>query len=103
MSRAAIKLTPAEIQSGLDRQRAAEGLIEQLPKNHDGRNTWLMNFGVKEEAVALRAKGSWPFDTEYKAIRPHVHMAGDRAGKTIDECAECGCDIRHPIHSGVRR
>lgn len=43
-----IKLTPAEIQSGLDRVRWAEGLIRQLPETHDGRNSWLMNYGQKE-------------------------------------------------------
>lgn len=40
-----IELTPAEIQSGLDRVRFAEGLIRQLPEDHDGRNTWLLNYG----------------------------------------------------------
>lgn len=49
-----IKLSKHEIQSGLSRVRAAEGLILQLPKDHDGRNTWLMNYGVREEAVAIR-------------------------------------------------
>jgi hypothetical protein len=43
-----IELTPAEIQSGLDRVRYAEMLIKQLPADHDGRNTWLMNYGSKE-------------------------------------------------------
>lgn len=49
-----IKLSKCEIQSGLSRVRSAEGLILQLPKDHDGRNTWLMNYGVREEAVAIR-------------------------------------------------
>lgn len=44
-----IKLTPAEIQSGLDRVRWAEGLILQLPENHDGRNSWLLNYGTDKE------------------------------------------------------
>jgi hypothetical protein len=55
MSREAIKLTPAERQSGLDRQRHAELLILQLPTDHDGRNTWLLNYGVGREAAMLRA------------------------------------------------
>lgn len=55
MKRRAIFLTKAEIQSGLDRQRAAENLILQIPKPHDGRNTWLMNYGIGEEAKTLRA------------------------------------------------
>lgn len=40
-----IELTPYEIQSGLDRVYYAELLIRQLPENHDGRNTWLLNYG----------------------------------------------------------
>lgn len=40
-----IQLTPAEIQSGVDRVQWAKGLIEQLPTDHDGRNSWLMNYG----------------------------------------------------------
>ncbi len=39
-----IKLKPNEIQSGLDRVRWAELLIQQLPENHDGRNSWLLNY-----------------------------------------------------------
>jgi len=40
-----IQLTEAEIRSGVDRVRWAEGLIRQLPANHDGRNSWLLNSG----------------------------------------------------------
>jgi hypothetical protein len=49
-----IKLSKHEIQSNLNRVKAAEGLIEQLPETHDGRNTWLMNYGVRETAQAIR-------------------------------------------------
>jgi len=41
-----IALTPAEIQSGSDRVKWAEGLIRQLPVDHDGRNSWLLNYGA---------------------------------------------------------
>lgn len=41
-----IQLTPAEIQSGLDRVRWAEGLIRQLPETHEGRNSWLLNYAA---------------------------------------------------------
>jgi len=51
---AIIYLTPDEIQSGFSRQRAAEGLIKQLPKDHDGRNTWLLNYGKGKEAQMFR-------------------------------------------------
>ena len=49
-----IKLTGAEIQSGSDRQKHAEGLITQLPKDHDGRNTWLLNYGRNPESDQKR-------------------------------------------------
>jgi len=55
-----ILLTKAEIQSGYDRQKAAEGLILQLPEDHDVRNTWLLQYGVREEARALRANHPKP-------------------------------------------
>ena len=38
-----ITLSPSEIQSGHDRVYWAEGLIRQLPEEHDGRNSWLLN------------------------------------------------------------
>lgn len=42
-----IVLTPQEVQSGLDRVKWAEGLISQLPLDHDGRNSWLRNYAQK--------------------------------------------------------
>jgi hypothetical protein len=51
----AIHLSPAEIQSGHDRVRWAEGLILQLPQTHDGRNSWLLNYGTGAESDAIRA------------------------------------------------
>jgi hypothetical protein len=49
-----IKLTEHELQSNANRQKHAEGLISQLPKDHNGRNTWLLNYGTGEEAVKMR-------------------------------------------------
>lgn len=49
-----IYFTINEIQSGLNRQKHAENLIIQLPEDHDGRNTWLLNYGEGEEAKKLR-------------------------------------------------
>lgn len=43
-----IQLTSAEVQSGFDRVKWAEGLIRQLPESHEGRNSWLLNFGTEE-------------------------------------------------------
>jgi hypothetical protein len=48
--------TKAETQSGLSRVRYAEGLISQLPGDHDGRNTWLLNYGTSDEAKEMRRK-----------------------------------------------
>lgn len=50
------KLTGVEISSKLNRYDIAEGLILQLPIDHDGRNTWLLNYGKGDEAIALRVK-----------------------------------------------
>lgn len=50
----AIILTSDEVQSKQSRVNWAEGLILQLPKEHDGRNSWLLNYGVCAEAVTLR-------------------------------------------------
>lgn len=49
-----IKFNRAELQSGFDRVRFAEALVLQLPNHHAGRNTWLLNYGLSEEAKALR-------------------------------------------------
>jgi hypothetical protein len=44
------------------------------------------------------------YDSVQKALivaedRNHTHAAGTMVGKPIDECAICGHDIRHEIHS----
>ncbi len=39
----------AEQQSGYSRLEWAEDLIKQLPETHDGRNSWLLNYGSKPE------------------------------------------------------
>lgn len=48
-AKGSIVLTPAELTSGLDRVRWAEGLIKQLPEKHEGRNSWLLNYGTKKD------------------------------------------------------
>ena len=47
--------TVAELQSNHDRVDWAENLIRQLPEDHEGRNSWLLNYGTSEEAKTLRA------------------------------------------------
>lgn len=32
----------------------AEGLIRQLPKDHEGRNSWLLNHGESEESFEIK-------------------------------------------------
>lgn len=49
-----IILDAAEIQSGLSRVKRAEGLIEQLPPDHDGRNSWLLNYGTGAAAQRIK-------------------------------------------------
>ena len=46
---AVIELTEAERQSRLDRVRWAESLIRQLPEDHEGRNSWLLNWAIPDE------------------------------------------------------
>lgn len=64
---ASIRLTRAEAESGLDRQKHAELLISQLELDHDGRRAWLLNYGVGEEAAELRAARGVEFDEETRA------------------------------------
>ena len=44
-----IFLTKAELESGFTRVQWAEALIKQLPKEHEGRNSWLLNYGKAQE------------------------------------------------------
>ena len=44
-----ICLTKAELESGLTRVQWAEALIKQLPEEHEGRNSWLLNYGKAQE------------------------------------------------------
>lgn len=63
-----ILLNKAEVQSGSDRQSWAEGLIRQLPETHDGRNSWLINYGVSDEAQAKR--DAWNADAVKRGRDP---------------------------------
>lgn len=56
-----IVLNGAEVQSGVSRVHFAEGLIKQLDSHHDVRNVWLLNYGIKDEAVAKRKKRGLEF------------------------------------------
>jgi hypothetical protein len=63
-----IKLTPAERQSSYSRQHWAEALISQLPDDHDGRNSWLLNYGVGNESCRMRERRGLYFDHEFNAV-----------------------------------
>jgi hypothetical protein len=54
---------------GHERVRWAEGLILQLPATHDGRNSWLLNYGEGAEAQALRAERGLGWDTETRSCQ----------------------------------
>jgi len=58
MAEPSIQLTPFEVQSGLDRVRWAELLIRQLPEGHDGRNSWLLNYGSREAQSGLAERAT---------------------------------------------
>jgi len=62
--------TPHEVQSGHTRQRHAEALIRQLPEDHDGRNTWLLNYGQSVEGQAFRSANGQPWLPQYEAAGP---------------------------------
>ena len=59
-----IKLNEVEIRSNFDRVSYAEKLILQLPEDHEGRNTWLLNYGKSDSAVSLRKEKNLNFDNE---------------------------------------
>ncbi len=56
MSERYIKLSEAELQSGLDRVTHAELMIAQMPRDHGGANTWLLNYGKGTRGVDLRER-----------------------------------------------
>ncbi len=54
----------------MEMQSWAERLIEQLPIGHEGRSSWLMNYGTSDEAHALRMQNNliWSY-TSNQAIK----------------------------------
>lgn len=89
-----IHLTTAEILSGLDRVRFAESLILHLHESHEGRNTWLMNYGSPEVARPLR--DAWAAGTGrpwvdgdglvplYATARPTTAAEHVHTGRVVD-------------------
>jgi len=61
-----INLNASELQSGYNRVSWAEDLIIQLPIEHEGRNSWLLNYGRRAEAVAIRT--AWEEENNKKLL-----------------------------------
>jgi len=59
----------------MDRQQWAENLILQLPPDHDGRNSWLLNYGRKDVSRKLRRLRGLEFDERSQAVNPPVAPA----------------------------
>lgn len=80
INQSVIVLNSAEIQSGSSRVDWAENLILQLPKEHEGRNSWLLNYGKSEEALQIRKEhkmkvsnnASIQWDDNTESLKPVV-------------------------------
>jgi hypothetical protein len=86
--------TAPELQSGLDRQKWAENLILQLPESHDGRNSWLLNYGRGAVAQGLRKERDLPFYEASLAALPAAEAERKycaRYQKCEEGTAECHC------------
>lgn len=83
-----IPLTKPERQSHLTRQKWAEGLIQQLPKDHDGRNSWLLNHGVSDEAETIRSRRGLK-----RCARCHEVMKREIEP---DGCEDFSCPMQDP-------
>ncbi len=79
-----IVLTKAEIQSNYDRVKWAEGLILQLPAEHDGRNSWLLNYGRGDEAQAKRKARKLEFNEQSQAINPPSDPPPSGGGERVN-------------------
>ena len=62
-----IHLTGAEEQSGYDRLTFAEDLVRQLPENHEGRNSWILNYSNREDANKMRDDRGIKWDAYHQA------------------------------------
>ena len=62
-----IHLTKVEKHSGYNRLMFAEDLIRQLPKDHQGRNGWLLNYSDKEDAAQMRIDKGIKWNSYQKA------------------------------------
>lgn len=84
---AVIHLTPYEMQCNHSRVNWAEGLIRQLPEDHDGRNSWLLNYGGSPRPKDMLAKHDLYTDAD--PDRPDV-ICDSNGQVTLDLCKRCG-------------
>lgn len=82
-----IILTKAELQSKLSRVKWAEGLIRQLPKDHDGRNSWLKNYGQVPETET----GAPEPDAHSKAAEMYRQFEPSVQAKFFTNWMDSGC------------
>lgn len=101
--------TQAEKDGAWTRVSWAENLIRQLPVTHEGRNSWLLNFGVGFSASLSRQIKGLTWDTASRAastlqgspFAPHIVVeeaklsGGARGGKV----AEINDKVHHAINN----
>lgn len=88
-----IVLTKDEVQCGYNRVKWAEGLILQLPKEHESRNSWLLNYGRSKEAMDLRDNHipplGWDSVTNSVYLEKHKCIIVCPLKNDIEVCKTC--------------
>lgn len=67
--------------------KIAEGLIRQLPTHHDGRNTWLLNFGKSDEAFRIKIR--WIVESNSLTNNQKI----DKIVELVHPPVENGCSV----------
>ena len=68
--------------------KIAERLILQLPENHEGRNSWLLNHGTSKEAQQAQLKNSSKIAKECSVV---VAMERREPALATTDCKHEGC------------
>ena len=74
-----IHLTGAEEQSGYDRLTFVEDLVRQLPENHEGRNSWILNYSNREDANKMRADRGIKWDAYHQAAETSKQHSNEQS------------------------
>lgn len=92
-----IYLTQGETVANSNRVRSAQSLIEQLPPWHDGRNSWLLKYGVGEKYQHMRDARNLPWSDFYQAATTQpcpapqvVYPDHITPAAPVPACYECG-------------